>query len=292
MKTTRLLHIFFTYWLLCIGFWGCTDHRVPAVTPGASRLRVKTITEDGPNGTSKVSAFRYDAQGRLSLIIGYQAPDSSTTPVENTVFQYDGQNRLTQARREVVRRAGSSPNPFEVYTFGYNADGQASGLGFSSSNFGAVTRWTASLRYTGAPHAVGSSQFFDIPGVTITNNSSFTFTGNDLTTVATTTTFVRGGTFTSTGTTTYVFDTKVNPFYGVFLIPDPANFAYPPSASLNNNTYFGGLQDVSLLSQHNIVSATNASGTTTYAHTYNAADLPTRLVTTGGNTLNLAYENW
>ncbi len=291
MNITRLL-FFFACCLLFISFWGCTDHRIPTVSPGASRLRIKTITEDGPNGSSKVSAFTYDAQGRLSLIIGYQAPDSSTTPIENTVFQYDSQNRLTQARREVVRRAGSSPNPFELYTYGYNADGQVSGLGFSSSNFGAVTRWTSALRYTGNNHAVGSSQFFDIPGVSITNNSSFTFTGNDLTSVATTSTLVRGGTFTSMGTTTYAFDTKVNPFYGIFLIPNPGNFAYPPSASLNNNTYFGGLQGFSLLSQHNIVSATDAGGTTVYAYTYNAADLPTRLVTAGGNTLNLTYENY
>ncbi|QDK80130.1 hypothetical protein EXU85_16570 [Spirosoma sp. KCTC 42546] len=295
MNTTRLLHCF-AYLFLLIGFWGCTDHRIP-VAPGASRLRVKTIIQEGPNGTSKISAFNYDSQGRLSLIIGYQAPDSSTTPVENTVFQYDGQNRLTQARREVVRRASSSPNPFELYRYGYNGAGLVDGVGFSSSSMGAVTRWNATLQYNGANKAVGSSEFFDIPGVTITSNSSYVYTGNNITSVTTTSTLFRNTPFTTTSTTTYAFDTNVNPFYGVFVIPKLAQFAFPPSASLNDNTYFGGLRFLSTLSQNNILSAIDGGGgVTLYSYTYNAANLPTKRVTAAGNsvleTLYFEYENY
>jgi hypothetical protein len=296
MNTTRLLHCF-AYLFLFVGFWGCTDHRIPVVTPGASRLRVKTITQEGPNGTWKISAFKYDAQGRLSLIIGYQAPDSSTTPVENTVFQYDGQNRLTQARREVVRRSGSSPNPFELYTYGYNGDGLASGVGFSSSSMGAVTRWNASLLYNGGNRPVGGSDFFDIPGVSISSNSSYVYTGNNITSVTRTQRFVRDIPIISTGTTTYAFDTNVNPFYGVFVIPKPTLLAFPPSASLNDNTYFGGLSFLTTLSQNNVLSITDAGGgVTLYSYTYNAANLPTKRVTAAGNsvleTLYFEYENY
>ncbi|MVM33661.1 hypothetical protein GO755_26720 [Spirosoma sp. HMF4905] len=296
MKTKNLLKSI-SCLLLIVGFVGCADHRIPAVTPGASRLRVKTITQDGPNGTSKVSAFKYDAQGRLSLIIGYQAPDSSTTPVENTVFQYNAQNRLIQARREVVRRSGSSPNPVELYSYGYNGAGQVSGFGLSTNYSIPNPGWSVTPQYDPANRVVGGSISFSIPGVSVTGNNSYTYTGNNVTTAIVSSTIFRGTSFTTTGTITYAFDTNVNPFYGLFVIPRPGMFAIPISASLNDNTYFGGvINSLVTLSQNNITSAISGGVVTLYSYTYNAANLPTKRVTASGNsvleTLYFEYENY
>ncbi|MFD2934703.1 hypothetical protein [Spirosoma flavum] len=297
MNTTRLLP-YFAYPFLLISFWGCGDHRIPDITPGASHLRVVTLTQEGQNGTSKVSAFKYDAQGRLSLIIGYQTPDSSTAQVENTVFQYDGQNRLIQARREIVRRSGSSPNPVELYSYGYNGTGQMSRFGLSTNYSIPNTGWSVTPQYDPTNRVVGSSFSFSIPGVSVTGSGSYTYTGNNITTAIASSTLFRNTPFTTTGTTTYTFDTNVNPFYGLFVIPRLGMFAMPISASVNDNTYFGGITNsLVTLSQNNITSALSGGGAATqYSYAYNAANLPTKRVTGAGNsiseTLYFEYESY
>ncbi|WP_332367812.1 hypothetical protein [Spirosoma telluris] len=219
MKTTSLLRCIGCL-LIIAGFFGCTDHRIPAVTPGASRLRVKTISQDGPNGSSKVSAFKYDAQGRLSLIIGYQLPDSSTTPVENTVFQYDGQNRLTQAQHSIVRRGSGS----ETYTLTYNGAGQVSGVRNSPSTFG------IGIQYNSANQPSTYTKGINVGGLVASGGGSFTFTGNNVTSSSDLFTVTRLGEPPSapkygwSANTTFTYDDKVNPFYGVFVIPRRACF--------------------------------------------------------------------
>ena len=129
MKFLKLLR--YAVSLLMIGWLlACTD-RQDTVSPGMERLRVKTITQQTPNAPTRVSAFRYDGQGRLSLIIAYQSPDSTAAPVENTVYTYDAQNRLTQVQRTIVRRGTNT----ETYTLTYNAAGQVAELRHAPSTF-------------------------------------------------------------------------------------------------------------------------------------------------------------
>ncbi|QDK80131.1 hypothetical protein EXU85_16575 [Spirosoma sp. KCTC 42546] len=291
MNTTRLRQGL-SILLLIIGFWGCTDHRIPVVTPGASRLRVKTITQEGPNGTSKISAFNYDSQGRLSLIIGYQAPDSSTTPVENTVFQYDGQNRLTQALHSEVRRGSRS----ETYTLAYNAAGQLSGIGNSPSTFG------VGLQYN-TPNQITYNKGINVGGLQSSGGGSFTFTGNNLTSSTDVFSIIRLGgpnipVYNRSISTTYAFDEKINPFYGAFVIPAPGVFLPPAGVGSFGPfyTYYGGIDNQFNFSQNNVASAITGGGVTLYSYLYNAANLPTKRVTATGNsvveTLYFEYENY
>lgn len=293
MNITRLLH-YFACLFLFVGFWGCTDHRIPLVTPGASRLRVKTITQEGPNGTSKISAFKYDAQGRLNLIIGYQAPDSSTTPVENTVFQYDGQNRLTQALHSEVRRGSRS----ETYNLSYNGDGQLSQLLNSPSTFYIFPH------YNSANKVSGYNKGINVGGLQSSGVGSFTFTGNNLTSAFEVFSVIRLGgpssppAYSRLISTNYAFDDKLNPFYGTFVIPAPGVFL-PSAGSASFGpfyTYFGGIDNLLNLSQNNVASAISGGVVTLYSYTYNAANLPTKRVTATGNsvveTLYFEYENY
>ncbi|MFD2935050.1 hypothetical protein [Spirosoma flavum] len=294
MNTTHLRK-----WLICllllVGFLGCTDHRIPAVTPGSgsNRLRVKTITQDQPGNTAKVSAFKYDSQGRLSLIVGFQTPDSTMGPVENSVYTYDAQNRLTQLRREVVRRSGSSPNPVEVYTFSYNMASQVAQLLHSPSTFG------VGLQYASDNRLSGYAKGINVAGLQSSGGGTFTFTGNNLTFATETLSVIRSGgpsipVYSRSTNTTYTFDDKTNPFYGPFIIPTPGVFGpMPVSGSFGPYySYYGGIDNLLNLSQNNVLSA----GNSTYAYTYNGASLPTsRITTTSGTvteTLHYDYETY
>ena len=76
------------------------------------------------------------------------------------------------------------------------------------------------------------------------------------------------------------YDSKINPFYGVYIVP----------------TYFGGVSthfpNLNTLSRNNIINI----GGVTFRHDYNAADLPTvRYTTIGDNaveTLRFEYESY
>lgn len=277
------------------GVLSCTDHRIPEVTPGAGRLRVKTITQQVTNSASvsTVSAFSYDGQGRLSLITAYQIPDSTVAPVEKTVYQYDPQNRLMQVQHSVVRRGSNS----EAYFLTYNGAGQLSQLLNAPSTFSITPNYNAANQPTGYGKAIG------VGGLQSSGGGSLTFTGNNLTLASETFSVSRSGgspsappVYSRSISTTYTFDNKINPFYGVFIIPAPGVFL-PSAGSASFGpfyTLYGGIDNSFNLSQNNVLSAVNASGTTTYAYTYNASNLPTsRITTTGGNvaeTLRFDYE--
>lgn len=298
MKITHLYQWLFSL-LFFAAFSGCTDHRVPAVTPGsgANKLRVKTITQETPNNPTKVSAFKYDGQNRLSLIIAYQLPDSSVAPVENSVYTYDSQNRLTQLQRDIVRRGSGS----ETYTFSYNGAGQVSGLRHLPSTF------SIGLAYTPDNRASGYSKSLNVGGLDYSGGGTFTFTGNNLTLATNRVRIIRQGgppipVVDASTSTNFTFDDKVNPFYGVFLIPAPGVFGPSAGSGVTNPiyTYYGGIDNPLNLSQNNVLSAVSVTGstatTTTYAYTYSSANLPTsRTTTTGGavvETLRFEYENY
>lgn len=299
MKTACLFRGLF-YLGLTVGFLSCEDHRIPAVSPGSvtDRMRVKTVTQEVAdmggrkiNSAQKISSFNYDAQGRLSMINTFQSPDSTVAPVENTVFEYDAQNRLTHARREIVRRSGSIPNPYELYTYSYNAAGQMTQLNYTS---GDANNWEIKLQYDAGNHLKSSYKVFSISGIFYSESNEYTFTGKNVTSVIRTTMLTRTLTTTNTGTINFTYDTNINPFYGIFVIPAPfiGQLSNPQGGNLSYYTYYGGIDNLLNLSQNNLLN----DGSSTYAYTYNGSHLPTTRTTTYQGrvteTLHYEYENY
>lgn len=267
------------------GLLTCADHRFPDITPGSTpaRLRVKSLTEELPNNLAKVSSFRYDGQGRLSSIITYQTPDSSVSSVQYSVYQYDGQHRLTQLRRESIpfpRPQNNQFNPVEQYTYSYNGAGQVASIAYANG-----LTWT--FGYTSANKLASSSTLYSHPRFTIGGLVDFTFTGNNLTQTT-------GGTgirylgmppgtadgFPGVSSATYTHDDKINPFYGVFVIPSAlTGFINILSAPSTPKALFGGTDNVLTLSQNNVLTDTPPAGSSresiTYQYQYNTANLPT-----------------
>ncbi|MDB5239692.1 MAG: hypothetical protein JWP57_317 [Spirosoma sp.] len=291
MTTSRL----FTYLLLLMigGLLSCSDHPFqPLVTPGstANRLRVKTLTLDLPNNQAKVSSFRYDGQGRLSQILTYQTPDSTVSAIEINNYTYDGQNRLTGLQREAVPYPRQNrPNFVYQYIYLYNAAGQVIGLNQLNS-------FSLTFGYNSANQLAGGSRLYAISGLTISGSNSFTFTGNNLIRSSDSRNIpTRSGTPDPIVTTVdeYTHDDKINPFYGVYLIPYPNEFSGPSNMA---KTYFGGLDNFLTLSRNNVLTQLTSSSTTSfgssgpstlgliesavYQYQYNAASLPTVRVKT------------
>ncbi len=289
MSNTRLLACI-VYLFLVIALAGCGDHRIPDVTPGSvpGKLRVKTITQDQPANTTKVSAFQYDSQGRLMMITTYQAPDSTRGQVDKSVYQYDGQNRLTELKRDIIRGIDPFGSNTEKYTYVYNSTGQVAAIGYTNNNPSGGS-WGVTPLYDGNNRVVGASKSFSTGGLSTSERSAYTYTGNNLTFATTTGSIFRNIPFTpETKNTTYTYDTGVNPFYGVFVIPAPGGVPGPPGSIMFYYTYYGGFANVLNLSQNNVLT----DGTNTYAYTYNSANLPTSRVTTvsGSVTETLHYE--
>jgi YD repeat-containing protein len=267
--------------LIAVSVSGCLDHKIPSISPGLTtpRLRVKKLTIDMANNQSNVSTFQYDNQGRLSSIVSYQTPDSSVADVLRGFYSYDDQNRLTQFRR--VSKAGLS----EGYIYSYNASGQVSQI----SHSGGLT-WN--YKYTETNQLTTAGLFFSHPRFSIRGALTFTFTGNNLTQTTGRTGISYQGMpdgmstdFPGVTGATYTHDDKLNPFYGVFVIPSPftgfTNVLLSPSTP---GALFGGIDNVLTLSQNNVLTETpvfGSLGTITYQYEYNAANLPTvRIKTT------------
>ncbi|QKZ15771.1 hypothetical protein HU175_15550 [Spirosoma sp. KUDC1026] len=232
----------------------------------------------GTPSVSTVSAFSYDEQGRLSSISAYRSPDSAAAAVENTVYQYDSQSRLTQVRHAVVRRGSNA----ETYTLVYNSANQLVQLTNSVSTF------SVTPQYNSVNQVTGYGKSISVSGLSSGGNGTFTYTGNNVTTTSETFSVFRTGgsptappVYTQPITTTYTYEDKVNPFYGVFIIPAPGVFhAYAGFGIFGPYyTLYGGIDNPNNLSKNNVLSAVMASGTTTYGYTYNSANLPTSRIT-------------
>lgn len=291
MKATHLLLWFACLLIAAVELAGCADHLSPGSFP--ARLRVKSLTQVVPpnptsgttTSTTTVSAFSYDLQGRLAGINTYQTPDNMAGPVENGVFEYDAQNRLIQFRRDIVTRNSAQPTISETYQYSYNAAGQVSS--FVNSNSGSITLFTVTLGYNGSGQLATSSRIFNISPVSYSQSNVYTFTGSNLTQLNTTTnlTFQQTVFPTTNFATTYTHDNKVNPFYGVKVIPAPftSGLANAFGGNFNQYIYYGGFDNVFNLSRNNVLSSTTPSLLTTYTFIYNSADLPISRVTTTTN---------
>lgn len=216
-------------------------------------------------------------------MIAYQTPDSTAAPVEYTTYQYDGQNRLAEVKHELVYRG--YPSSLNRYTYQYDAAGQVESLSRDNG-------FRETFRYNPSGQLAGSSVYYEIQFVSrYQEDNTYTFTGSNLT--ATSQSIredVRGAMYSSNSTTAFTYDTKRNPFYGIYLIPAPANS--------RTSVYYGGFSNLLNLSLNNVLTSTT-SGThvISYEYTYNADDLPlTRRMTSNGGaapqTLRFEYESY
>lgn len=297
MFTSRL-PLWFACLLLLSQFSSCTDHLNP--NPPPARLRVKTLTQsvlDAPgiprsSATTRISALAYDAQNRLSMITTYQTPDSSAATVEHTIYQYDAQNRISQLRRDVTLRPLNvfDPNQYEVYTFNYTGTGQVAAINYSNNgpNGGG---WQVQPTYNADNRVVSSYKTFIVGGFTYKENSAYIYTANNLTfATSTSTTDVKQTILPGKLDATYTYDTKINPFYGLYVIPAPGRVAGIPTGPVfMYYTYYGGIANLFNLSQNNVLSSSFSYGgplpyqESTYSYVYNSDNYPTARYTTTVN---------
>jgi YD repeat-containing protein len=291
MKSTHLYQ-WVTGLLVIVALSQCADHSL-LVPPGSPpvRLRVKTITQELSDNRSKISTFSYDAQGKLSAILTYQSPDSTVSEVEYSTYSYDEQNRFTQIRHEVVLYPrGSWPNRVEQYLYSYNATGQVSRIQY-------VNGLTLTFSYNGTNQPVGHTSNFATGGLTINGSGNFTFTGYNLTAYQTTLNMTGHGVMlpSSGSNSVYTHDDKVNPFYGIYVIPSPYpnGFVNLQSSPGSPKAYFGGIDNVLNLSQNNVLTEKNPlsaeAESISYQYQYNAANLPILRIKT--STLPLSAGN-
>ena len=298
MRSTRLLTCMVGLSAL-VTLNACQDHRLSAVPPGspASRLRVKSLSEDYPNNQAKRTLFSYDGQGRLSSALAFLSPDSTTAQVERNTYQYNAQNRLSLHQRQVITRPGAILGPFsEQEQLSYNAAGQLVEVRYSYS-FGQAPGQTKvdlavlnnpgtlqsviSTRYNSANQLIGSTKSNYFQGrVSNETVSEYTYSGDNVTFANLSTAFYNPlNVPVNRQQISLAYDTRVNPFYGVNVVPDYFGVVTPffpnlTTFSRNNITVTGGL---------------------TYRYEYNAADLPTVRYTINdrvAQTLRFEYESY
>lgn len=273
----------------------CSDHRIPAVSPGSSatRLRVKTITQTIGlhNNQLKISSFGYDTQGRLSSILAFQIPDSSAGAVERNTYQYDAQNRLIQHQR-IITRPLFFKGTIERHQFSYNTAGQLAEITYFNDTDlpgSPILTFTASPQFT-ASNKLQSNQkllnptfirgpFSDVRLRGDFLLSNIIYTGDNLTAYHSQRIGNDVGSFISITDSDQklTYDTKINPFYGLYVIPIPVGSIIDVrNNGYFNQSYYGGLDNLFNLSRNNVLSVetSNAPSLTTYEYTYNAADLP------------------
>ena len=320
MKTTSIIrHLVWV--LFAMTLLACSDHRIPADTPGLSnaRLRVKTLThvsglsDRQANNVVKVSSFQYDAQGRLSSIVAYQLLDSSSGPVERNTYQYDAQNRLILHQRKITRPSFYT-GTMEQHQITYNSDGQAATIKYFNDTDSPGTLalgFTSSSQFTTA-NRLQSNQKILNPAFVLSGGggvqqradkllSNIIFDGDNLASFHLQAIYNDFGSAISITDSDYKFtyDDQVNPFYGLYIIPVPTGLIIDiRNRNYDARTYYGGLDNWQNLSRNNVLKyETYNASAFTYQYTYNAAHLPTSrtIITDYGLTvekINYEYESY
>ncbi len=276
-----------------------TSGAVPVAVPGlaAARLRVKSMSEALPGNSARLTTFMYDREGRLSGVQAVQTPDSTWATTERNYYQYDAKNQLIKHQHQIVVPASYTlVAPLaEEHQFDYNTGGQLTEIRYKASN-GVPLRPNQTIVdlselegsgrlgyvlrpvYDAAKKVIGSQKAYSWQSTSATYVSDYSYTGDLVTGVRTLTT-ING---TTSGPQTYAlsYDTKINPFYGVYVVPG----------------YFGGIANwflnLSTLSPNNITRVEGVS----YRYEYNSASLPTVRYTVIDDkviqTLRFAYESY
>ena len=272
--------------LMLITLVSCTDHEP---TDPLDRLRVKSITRILPldvlSGKKNVSAFNYDSYNRIASIVSYETPDSTAAVIGRTTYEYDRDNRVSIIKRSV--------NPFgsEEYKYTYDSDDKLIILDYDAGNFDA---YHITYKYAGNTLESSLRKFNFNSSISFKSEQSFTFSGQNLSKVDIIQTVEKVIPFVSTNALTFTYDDKINPFYGVYMIPSPFLPAKPTNAAFSYYTYYGGYDNFLTLSPANALSQINSSGDETYyEYQYNEAGFPTMRISKNRRSLvveTLLYE--
>ncbi|GAB3883336.1 hypothetical protein GCM10028825_07430 [Spirosoma agri] len=251
-----------------------------------------------PDGKAKITAFTYDDQGRLSALLAYESPDSTVTWIEKNSYRYDNQNRLVLHQYQQIARLGSIFGPVSYqHEFGYSVTGQLNGIRYSYINYAqpgqtvidlGLLNTVNALTMVGFPRYNAAGQTVELKKVYYQQGQranfdlthEFSYSGADLSSVKTTSSGYQGSVpYSHTEQYSLTLDDKINPFYGVYVIPK----------------YFGGINDyfqnLHTLSPNNVLTI----GGLTYRYEYNEAKLPTVRYTYSDKlveTLRFSYESY
>lgn len=276
-----------------------TSSIAQVAVPGsaAARLRVKSIREALSGNNERLTTFTYDRDGRLSGVQAVQTPDSTWATTERNYYQYDAKNQLIKHQHQiVVPTSYTLVAPLaEEHQFDYNTDGQLTEIRYKASNgvplrpnqtivdlseLEASGRLGYVLRpvYDAAKKVIGSQKAYYWQSTSATYVNDYSYTGDLVTGVRTLMTI--NGTTSSPQTYALSYDTKINPFYGVYVVPG----------------YFGGIANLflnlSTLSPNNITRVEGVS----YRYEYNSANLPSVRYTVTDDkviqTLRFTYESY
>ena len=275
MKKTDLPS--FVLWILFIStVLSCTDHLLPDPLP--NRQRIKSLTQVLPetDGATFVSSFAYNPQNQLEFI--YSSPIPASIPGKRAItrYSYDSNKNISQ----VYRSFDDGVNE-ETYQYTTGSFGQVSQLDY---NGGGSDIYNMFFNFNGQQLNT-SSRRFKFSSVSYIQDIVYHFTGLNLSSADYTTTVMRNVPATSSGTLAFTYDDKMNPFFGMPVIPAPNGPPRPTSGNFNYYTFSGGLDNLIYLNRNNVLSETSSSPSEkTYEYTYNSDGLPLTRITKRKNT--------
>jgi hypothetical protein len=186
----------------------CEDHR-EGVEPTRFRLKKSVATSAYRANTKDTSTtvYNYDAKGYLNEQSNVSTNTfGNTRIVTNTRFTYDAQNRLAQIEEKYI--AGSTTVNRIDYT--YDSAGNVL-VEIKSSAFGPNRDQSGNFEVTGKTEFTYDGSQLPATVATMYGKSSFSYAnGNIYQSV-----FTSSDPKQSPITTTYQYDNKPNPFYGV-----------------------------------------------------------------------------
>lgn len=249
----------FITWLVTLGFtislFACSDHRLGgSLSP--VQLRLKSIQRG-----SLTTTYAYDSQNRLSSIsnsdgglavVAYGDPDKKyvTTDAEAAKTYFVS---FTSASNQAKGNGNITPYPLVL-------DG-ASFLAIQYNLVNSKIAYSPRIRdysytFDATKHLSVFSDYNDSSGPDL-NTFEYSYTSENITTEK----FSMAAGHGDVGTNTYVYDDKINPFFGLF---DTS------------------IEVVQRFSRHNVLSSVYVSNrgsatiTSTYEYEYNQQGLPTK----------------
>ena len=279
MKQNGLLSLLFAVLLLSIAL-SCTDHFPPDPLPNHQRIKSITQILPGDDEDTFVSDFTYHSENKLRYIDSHPIlpviPGVPSGMTAHTSYGYNDENHITGAQRTLAPFVG------EVYTY----DIDPTGLNRQLSNFNSGSN-TYFMFFTYNGNQLESSRrTFKTSGISYEQKIMYFFAGNNLDNVDYETTLERNTTTVTKSKSEFTYDDKVNPFYGMPVIPaSNVGLPSPSTGNFSHYTFAGGFESFMHLSRNNVLSEKSSTlSETTYSYTYNNDGLPLTRITMKKNT--------
>ena len=277
MKKNILLS-FSTLLLLLSIVLSCTDHFPPDPLPNHQRIKKITQTLPDEPGITYITNFSYTPQGdSLKQLQSYKVPDDpqGLYPV---VTRYS----FRSGGAVDVQRNFTSLFPGEFFGYLVNAEGKALQINYYNKQ---NDNYLMFFTYNGS-QLESSRKTFKFSSVSFEQKIWYFFAGNNLSSVKYETTLVKNIPSVTNSESQFTYDDKVNPFYGMLVIPaSNVGAATPTTGNFYQYTFAAGLDNFMHLSRNNVLSEKSSTlSETTYSYEYNADGLPTKRITMKKNT--------